>query len=131
MDHWVGYIIAKSSHGKLADLRKCSIKRLVTLKIWDHNTKRAKGKRTLILRGTQSDPLHEIPLLSIGEFSYVSGVTDYTVIEEKPLGVGDAYLPYLIGPHYDDLRVFKVGTSFDQPDQLEEETFKVQCLTSS
>ena len=105
--------------------------RLVTLKIKDHNTKRAKGKGTLVMRGTKSDPLHEIPLKTIGEFTYVSGVTEYSVIDEKPLGVGDAYLPYLIGRHYDDLRVFGIGADFDQAEKIEEETFAVQRLTSN
>ncbi len=105
--------------------------RLVTLKIRDHNTRRAKGKGTLKMRGTTSDPLHEIPLLSIGEFSYVSGVTEYTVIDEKPLGIGNAYLPYLIGRHYDDLRVFNIGPSFDTAAQMEEEVSPVKQLSSS
>ncbi|KAH8883547.1 hypothetical protein GQ53DRAFT_882304 [Thozetella sp. PMI_491] len=105
--------------------------RLVTLKIVDHNVKRATGKGTLVLRGTQSDPLHEVPLLSIGEFKYISGTTDYRVIDEKPLNIGDRYLPYLIGRHYDDLRVFNIGASFDRSAQLEDEKFSVQRLTTS
>ena len=104
--------------------------RLVTLRIVDHNAKRAMGKGKMVLRGTKSDPLHEIPILSIGDFTYVSGVTDYTVESEIPLGVRDQYLPYLIGRHYDDLRVFRIAESFDQEKQEEEETFPVQRLQS-
>lgn len=47
------------------------------------------------------------------------------------MGVGDAYLPYLIGRHYDDLRVFGIGADFDQAEKIEEKTFAVQRLTSS
>ncbi|OJI96737.1 hypothetical protein ASPVEDRAFT_78488 [Aspergillus versicolor CBS 583.65] len=105
--------------------------RLVTLDIVEHNTKRATGKGKLVLRGTKSDPLHEIPVLSIGDFTYVSGVSEYSVLSETPLNVGDAYLPYLIGRHYDDLRVFHIGDSFDPSEQEEDEIFPVQRLQSS
>lgn len=106
--------------------------RLVTLKIVDQNTKKAVGKGSLILRGTKSDPLHEIPIQSIGDFTYVSGETEYRVISEKELKVGDDYLPYLIGRHYDDLRDYKIGAAWDfNSTEIEErESFKVQRLSS-
>ncbi|KAL4876723.1 hypothetical protein BJY04DRAFT_222731 [Aspergillus karnatakaensis] len=100
--------------------------RLVQLTIVDHNASRATGKGRLVLRGTKSDPLHEIPIISIGDFTYISGDTDDTVESETPMGLGDKYLPYLIGRHYDDLRVFRIGDSFDQANQLEEEAFHVR-----
>ena len=104
--------------------------KLVTLFNKDHNTKRSVGKGSLILRGTKSDPLHEIPVDSIGEFSYVSGVTEWRVTNVKELGVGDAYLPYLIGRHYDDLRVFKVGSTLGENEEEDQTPFKVQRLKS-
>ncbi|KAF7525331.1 hypothetical protein G7054_g11126 [Neopestalotiopsis clavispora] len=105
--------------------------RLVTIKITDHNTARAVGKGTLTLRGSVSDPLHEIPISSIGEFNYVSGVAVYFVQEEKPLGVGDAYLPYLIGRHYDDLRSYPIAGDFDQSAKIEHEVFPARIFISS
>lgn len=107
--------------------------RLVTLKIVDQNTKKAIGKGHLVLRGTQSDPLHEIPIKSIGDFTYVSGETEYRVIEEKELKVGDTYLPYLIGRHYDDLRDYQVGAAwdFENKELQERELYKIQRLSSS
>ncbi|KAL3472831.1 acetoacetate decarboxylase-domain-containing protein [Aspergillus californicus] len=105
--------------------------RLVTLRIVDNNATRATGKGKMVLRGTKSDPLHEIPILSIGDFTYVSGVTDYTVQSETPMEVGDRYLPYLIGRHYDDLRLFRIADDFDRGEQEEEEeAFPVQRLVS-
>ncbi|ETS84249.1 hypothetical protein PFICI_02274 [Pestalotiopsis fici W106-1] len=104
--------------------------RLLKLNITDHNTVRAEGKGTLILRGTTSDPLHDIPIKSIDKFKYVSGVADYFVLEEKPLGIGNAYLPYLIGRHYDDLRAFQIGADFDKTTQIEHKVSAAREFTS-
>lgn len=103
-----------------------------TLRTTIRSTKRAKGAGTLIRRGTKSDPRYtRSPLVSIGEFIYVSGVAEYTVTNEKPLRVGNGYLPYLHGRHYDGLRLFNVGARFDQAEYERDETFAVQRLTSS
>lgn len=103
------------------------------LDVVEHKTRRAVGKGRLTVRGTRADPLHSIPIQSIGEFEYVSGLAEYTVVAEHDLGCGNAYMPYLIGRHYDDLRCFRVGAQWTKmhPDETdEEEKFPVQRLSS-
>ncbi|KAI8301413.1 acetoacetate decarboxylase [Colletotrichum sp. SAR11_59] len=97
--------------------------RVNILTVIEEDTRRSVGKGRLAVRGTSSDPLHSIPILSIGEMEYVSGKADYTVVEEQELGCGQAYLPYLVGRHYDDLRDFRVGAEWNK---LEFEKRKVQ-----
>lgn len=89
----------------------------ITLKVVDHNSKRASGKVKLILRGTESDPLHTIPIISISDVSYISGETKWTVDDECVLHGGDDYLPFLVGRHYDTISDFHVGPGF--PNHLE------------
>ncbi|KAJ3455891.1 hypothetical protein MRS44_017373 [Fusarium solani] len=79
------------------------------LKVVEYDTRWSVGSGRITVRGTSSDPLHSIPIKSISDFTYVSGRSDYTVVADYNLGVTDAYLPYLVGRHYDDLRNFKVG----------------------
>ncbi|KAM5341310.1 hypothetical protein ACJ41O_014341 [Fusarium nematophilum] len=79
------------------------------LTVEEYDTSYSVGSGRLVVRGTAADPLHSIPILSISEMEYVSGRADYTVIEQHDLGCGQAYMPYLVGRHYDDLRQFKVG----------------------
>ncbi|KAB2568957.1 hypothetical protein DBV05_g12369 [Lasiodiplodia theobromae] len=100
------------------------------LNVEEEDVRRSVGKGRLVVRGTASDPLHSIPILSIGDFQYVSGRADYTVVEDHELGCGNAYMPYLLGRHYDDLRIFKVGGEWTklQDDEKEAETFPVQRL---
>lgn len=81
----------------------------LTLKVVDHNTCRARGKGRLTLRGSESDPLHTIPITSIGDFEYISGPTDWSVFEESILSDGERYLPYIVGRHYDALSDFHVA----------------------
>ncbi|KAG4438548.1 hypothetical protein IFR05_005972 [Cadophora sp. M221] len=73
-----------------------------------------------------------IPIKSISEFKYHSGRADYTVVEESELGCGDAYFPYMIGRHYEDLRIFKIGAEWTQSKDSEQEPeiFPVQRLTT-
>jgi acetoacetate decarboxylase len=86
---------------------------LIKLKVVDHNKKRSTGKGKLTLRGSKSDPLHTIPVLSIGDFQYVSGPTEWRVQEERRLCDGKSYLPWLVGRHYDDFADFRVGANLD------------------
>ncbi|KAK1842596.1 hypothetical protein CCHR01_14783 [Colletotrichum chrysophilum] len=97
--------------------------RVNILTVVEEDTRRSVGKGRLAVRGTSSDPLHSIPILSIGDMEYVSGKADYTVVEEHELGCGQAYLPYLVGRHYDDLRDFRVGAEWNK---LEFEKREVQ-----
>lgn len=82
---------------------------LVQLKVVDYNITKATGKGMLTLRGSLSDPLDSIPILSIGDFTYVSGPTDWRFESERKLCDGEAYLPWLVGRHYDHLGDFRVG----------------------
>lgn len=103
------------------------------LDIIAHNDRRAVGNGRLIVRGTRADPLHSIPIVSISEFEYVSGLAEYTVVSEHDLGCGNAYMPYLIGRHYDDLRIFRVGAQWNKlqsQEDDEDEKFPVQRLCS-
>ena len=106
--------------------------RVITLSIIDHNTSRAVGTGTLKLRGSIADPLHTIPILSISDFSYVSGLGDYTVIDDSPLGCKDDFLPYLVGRHYDDLREYHIGSSFEiaAEDKIEQLDIPAQVFHS-
>ncbi|OJJ57265.1 hypothetical protein ASPSYDRAFT_80205 [Aspergillus sydowii CBS 593.65] len=103
------------------------------LEVVEHKTRRATGRGRVTVRGTRADPLHSIPILSVGEFEYVSGLAEYTVVAEHDLGCGNAYMPYLIGRHYDDLRIFRVGAQWNKLQNTEvdvDETFPVQRLSS-
>ncbi|KAF4171738.1 hypothetical protein CNMCM8694_002092 [Aspergillus lentulus] len=127
-------------------LIEVEMKRILTRKGWafsgepkvnvldvvEHKSRRAVGKGRLTVRGTRADPLHTIPIQSVGEFEYVSGLAEYTVVAEHDLGCGNAYMPYLIGRHYDDLRCFRIGAQWTkmQSDEPEEEKFPVQRLSS-
>lgn len=73
----------------------------LTLKAVDRNEKRAKGKGRVVLRGSESDPLHEIPIMGMGEVKYFSGRSDWSVLEEYMLKGGEKYLPYVMGRQYD------------------------------
>ncbi|KAM5342119.1 hypothetical protein ACJ41O_015150 [Fusarium nematophilum] len=92
-----------------------------TLLVQEEDVRHSVGEGRLAIRGTAADPLHSIPIESISEFKYVSGRADYTVIAEDELGCGDAYLPYLIGRHYEDLRIFKVGAEWTKMEDEEKE----------
>ncbi|EXK80055.1 acetoacetate decarboxylase [Fusarium oxysporum f. sp. raphani 54005] len=91
------------------------------LKVVEHDTRWSKGTGRITIRGTSSDPLHSIPIKAISEFIYCSGRSDYNVVADYDLGATDAYLPYLVGRHYDDLRRFKVGIQWTQMKDEEED----------
>lgn len=93
--------------------------KLITLKVVDHNVRRATGKGKLTLRGSPSDPLHTIPIKAIGKFSYSSGPTQWRVLDERTLCPAADYLPYFIGRHYDDFSSWPIGTNMPN---LNEET---------
>lgn len=102
------------------------------LHVVEHHTRQSKGQGIVTLRGNRNNPIHSIPVLSITDLQYTSGLAEYTVINEYPLGVTKEYLPYLIGRHYDDMRTFKVGNQWTglDPSAKHEETFPVQRLTT-
>ncbi|RSL55024.1 hypothetical protein CEP54_009577 [Fusarium duplospermum] len=81
----------------------------------------------LIIRGTTADPLHSIPIQAVSDFKYTTGRADYTVVSVDELGVGEAYFPHLIGRHYEDVRVHKVGAEWTElKDKEELESFPVR-----
>ncbi|KAH7007370.1 hypothetical protein EDB80DRAFT_684608 [Ilyonectria destructans] len=102
------------------------------LTVKEQDVRRSTGVGRLVIRGTEHDPLHSIPIVSIKDFEYVSGRADYTVIQEHELGCGKAYLPYLVGRHYEDLRQFKIGGEWTkmQDEEKEAEVFPIQRLTT-
>ncbi|KAH6687426.1 hypothetical protein F5X68DRAFT_231894 [Plectosphaerella plurivora] len=102
------------------------------LRVEEDDARRSVGKGRLVVRGSATDPLHSIPILSIGDFEYVSGRADYTVVENHELGSGQAYMPYLIGRHYEDLRVFKVGGEWAKlgDEEVELENCPIQRLST-
>lgn len=103
-----------------------------TVEIKEEDTRHSVGEGRLTIRGTAADPLHSIPIEKISQFKYTSGRADYTVVAEAELGCGNAYLPYLIGRHYDDLRVFKVGAAWTglEDEETEAETFPVRRFST-
>ncbi|CAH0051471.1 unnamed protein product [Clonostachys solani] len=102
------------------------------LAIHEDFPRRSTGVGRVTIRGSRNNPLHTIPILSITDFEYSSGLVAYEVLKEHALGVGNAYLPYLIGRHYDDIRTFKVGNLWAklQGKPQEEETFPVRIFDS-
>ncbi|KAK5050984.1 hypothetical protein LTR84_003543 [Exophiala bonariae] len=98
----------------------------ITLKVVEQNVKRASGKVKLTLRGTESDPLHTIPITSISDVFYISGETKWTVDDERPLKGGDAYLPFLVGRHYDVISDFHVGSGFPSHMETHESSDKTE-----
>jgi hypothetical protein len=77
--------------------------KLITLKVVDHNERRASGEGKLTLRGTKSDPLHTIPISSVGRFLHVSGPTEWEFLSERRLCSSEEYLPYFVVRHYEGL----------------------------
>jgi acetoacetate decarboxylase len=102
------------------------------LRVQEHDDRHSVGKGRLVIRGTESDPLHTIPILSISDFIYTSGRADYTVEQQHELGCGAAYLPYLLGRHYEDLKVFKRGGEWTrlEDQEAESEAYPVQRLNT-
>lgn len=65
-----------------------------------------RGSAKITLRGTEFDPLDTVPIVSVGEATHVVGETIPQVTQRVPLANRDDYLPYVLGRHYDDLRLF-------------------------
>ncbi|EMT71660.1 hypothetical protein ACKLNR_004978 [Fusarium oxysporum f. sp. zingiberi] len=99
-----------------------------TLQVREHDVHHSVGDGRLVIRGTTADPLHSIPIESVGHFKYTTGRADYTVVSVDELGVGQAYLPHLIGRHYEDVRVHKVGAEWTglRDEEVEAESFPVR-----
>lgn len=83
--------------------------KLITLRVVDRNERKAEGKGKLTLRGTQSDPLHTIPIVEVGRFVHVSGPTEWSFVEERRLCLQEGYLPYFVARHYEGLSDHPVG----------------------
>ncbi len=65
-----------------------------------------RGTAQLAFDGTVSDPLHTIPVISVGEATQVSFEMRLVTDKVEKLCDADDYLPYLWGRHYDDTRIF-------------------------
>ncbi len=62
----------------------------------------------ITLDGNQFDPLDTVPIVRVGRAVRVSGTPIYKVEDVITLPDRDAYIPYVYGRHYDDLRAFRV-----------------------
>ncbi|KAF5009204.1 hypothetical protein FDECE_4569 [Fusarium decemcellulare] len=103
------------------------------LKVVEHLQRHTTGVGHLTLRGDRNNPIHTIPIKSISDFEYISGLAEYTVKVEHALGVPkEAYIPYLVGRHYDDVRTFRVGSQWVQlqGEAEQEEVFPVTRINS-
>lgn len=87
--------------------------KLITLKVVDENAIQYVGKGRLTLRGTLSDPLHTIPILDVGDFTYSTGTSNWVVQSERRLCAADDYLPFFVLRHYEDVRSLQVGSGLE------------------
>jgi acetoacetate decarboxylase len=73
-----------------------------------HATHRSvrRGSADITLRGTEFDPLDTVPIVSVGTATHVVGETVSAIGEKVSFANRDDYLPYVLGRHYDDLRLF-------------------------
>ena len=72
------------------------------------------GKGTLKLNGTALDPLHTIPVMSVGTAYYTEGESSWTVPRLDVLPDRDAYLPFVYGQKFDDFRLFRKPARFQK-----------------
>ncbi|MNY39985.1 hypothetical protein D3C86_1746990 [compost metagenome] len=72
------------------------------------------GKGTLKLSGTALDPLHTIPVVSVGTAYYTEGESSWTVPRLDVLPDPDAYLPFIYGQKFDDFRLFRKPARFQK-----------------
>ncbi|KAL0933306.1 uncharacterized protein CTRU02_212269 [Colletotrichum truncatum] len=86
---------------------------LIALKVVDSNNVRASGKGRLTIRGTQSDPLHTIPIKAVGDFFYNSGPSDWMFVSQRRLCSADEYMPYYVFRHYGNLVDLLVGVGLN------------------
>ncbi|MDE1166166.1 MAG: acetoacetate decarboxylase family protein [Pseudomonas sp.] len=72
------------------------------------------GTGTLKLNGTALDPLHTIPVVSVGAAYYSEGESSWTVPRLAVLPDRDAYLPFVYGQKFDDFRLFRKPARFQE-----------------
>jgi len=104
---------------------------LVVLKVEDRFASRRVGKGKLTLRGSLSDSFHEIPIISIGDFTYSTGPSNWSLFETRRLCGSASYLPIFVRRHYDHLADFATGQNMleivlrdaCQPPNVEARTF--------
>ncbi|OJJ06543.1 hypothetical protein ASPVEDRAFT_328208 [Aspergillus versicolor CBS 583.65] len=82
---------------------------LIVLQVTDDYTVHLTGSGRLTLRGTESDPLHDIPIASVGTFTYCRGPSRWCVVGERALCPPEEYFPYFVARHYDNVADFPVG----------------------
>jgi acetoacetate decarboxylase len=70
------------------------------------------GKGSLRFNGTQFDPVHTIPVVSVGKATYVEGESNWTSPRADVLSNADDYLPFIYGQKYDDFRLMKHPARF-------------------
>jgi len=70
------------------------------------------GTGTLKLAGNDFDPLHTIPVKSVGGVSYAEGASCWTIPMWEELDDGVDYRPWLYGQKYDDFRLFHQAARF-------------------
>lgn len=70
------------------------------------------GTGSLTFRGTVFDPLDEIPIVSVGKTYYNEGEWLWTTSFFDELPDRQAYMPFIYGQKYDDLRHFNRPTRF-------------------
>jgi acetoacetate decarboxylase len=82
---------------------------LIALEVEVEYVAHATGKGKLTLRGARSDPLHAIPIQSVGEFSYYKGPSHWRVFQERSLCPAKEYMPYFVARHYDHVLDYPLG----------------------
>lgn len=70
------------------------------------------GTGTLKFAGTPFDPLHTIPVVSVGPVTYNEGGACTTVLFFDELSDDVDYRPYIYGQKYDDFRLFHKAKRF-------------------
>lgn len=72
------------------------------------------GTGTLKLAGTDMDPLHTIPVVSVGAVSYGEGACCWTIPSWEVLKDDVDYRPWFYGQKYDDFRYFHQPKRFSK-----------------
>jgi len=60
-----------------------------------------------------SDPLHTIPILDVGDFTYSTGTSNWAVQYERRLCAADDYLPFFVLRYHEDVRSLQVGSGLE------------------
>jgi hypothetical protein len=124
---WFGFEAKAFPNAKGDDLE--SDPKLITLKVVDRYEKQASGEGKLTLRGTQSDPLHTTPIISVAKFLHVSGLSKWSYVSERRLCSSKAYMPYFVVRHYERLCDHPVGVGLTPLEGSDEEKVIVEPRT--